>query len=78
MVAELGLIKLLAVTVMILDPVILVDCVKCCDFAFMESSVGKSFTDDCSVWVDGSLCSRFVHPLNSFGGHPLSSVGARS
>ena len=78
MAAKLWLIKFFAVTVTILDPVILVDGVKCCDFAFMESSVGKSFTNDCSVWVDGSLCSSFVHPLNLFGGHPLSSVGVRS
>ena len=47
-VAELLLVKFLAVTIMVFDFVILVDGVIRDNLALMKSSVGKTFLDDCT------------------------------
>ena len=86
MAAELLLIKFIAVAVMVFDFVILIDGVKRDNLALMESSVGKTFSDDCTNrknkrrwWRSFGAavmgCWWGGHPLNSGRGHPLSLRG---
>ena len=56
MAAELPVIKFLAVAVTLFDFVMLIDCVKRDDFALIEPSACKSFTDDCTIWENCSAC----------------------
>ena len=48
MAAKLPVIEFLAVAVTVFDFVILIDGVKRDNFALMESSVGKTFSNDCT------------------------------
>ena len=48
MATELLLIKFLAVAVVVFDFVILIDGVKRDNLALLETSVGKTFSDDCT------------------------------
>ena len=55
MAAELPVIKFLAVAVSVFDFVILIDGVKRNNFALMESSVCKPFSDDRTIWENSSV-----------------------
>ena len=89
MATELMLIKFFTVAFTVFDFVILIDSVKRNNLTLMESSVNKTFLDDCTSrenrrrwWCSFGAavlgCWWGGHPLNSGRGHPLSSLGGET